>query len=289
MKKLQNNSMLPYPVLCVDNKDVMPNTATVSISTQAKGDSFVFTAQLMILNTTIKRLIEENKAKYLFVMTCPTTALQKKEMSKEPELSIEVDRFSVCGHLDFDCYVVLTEDTSYSNIGFSAIYEGLSFDLEAGNILVRFPHVDTNMDYSNEKLFASNAFVEFLKNNKDEVEFQFDLDIIYISLPAKQYNQYQEIRNNSLYSDLLISSIVHEAIVLAIINYDEERHGTLGWADALNTLIYLATGKKRSLKNMQPDERIRDAWYLTNLVFKNPHERLFDSIIKIDSTLNPTE
>ncbi len=286
-----NNNILPYPVLSAENEDVRPSLKdieSIRINHEVTDGTFVFTVKLQQRNDTIKKLIEDNKAKYMFVLTCPTTVLQEKKLSSNPEISIEVNKLSVNGHLDFDCFVVLTEKITYSNIGFADIYEGLTFDLEAGNILVRFPHMETNLDLSNEKMFASRAFVEFVKSNKDVVEIGFDDNIINIYLPQKQYDNYLEIRNNALYSDLIISSIVHEAIIMAILNYDNDSHSSLRWADALNTLIIKLSGKKDySLKELSKDDRVEKAWELANLVLKNPHERLFDSIIKIDSELNP--
>ncbi len=284
-----NNNILPYPVLSAENEDVRPSLKdieSISIKHEVKNDTFCFTVKLLQLNDTIKRLIEENKAKYMFVLTCPTTVLQEKKMSSNPEISIEVKKLSVNGHLDFDCFVVLTESIAYSNIGFADIYEGLSFDLEAGNILVRFPHMETNLDLSNEKMFVSKAFVEFVKSNKEEVEISLDSDIINIFLPEKQYDKYLEFKNNSLYNDLIISSIVHEAIIMAIINYDDDSHNAFRWADALNTLIIRLTDKRYSLKEMKKDVRMKKAWELSNLVLMNPHERLFDSILKIDTKMN---
>ena len=285
-----NNNILPYPVLSAENEDVRPSLRdieSIRIKHEVKDDTFLFTVKLLQRNDTIKRLIEDNKAKYMFVLTCPTTILQEKKLSSNPEISIEVNKLSVNGHLDFDCFVVLTDNIKYSNIGFADIYEGLTFDLEAGNILVRFPHMETNLDLSNEKMFASKAFVEFVKSSKDIVEIGFDSDIINIYLPQKQYDNYLEIHNNALYSDLIISSIVHEAIILAILNYDDDSHSSLRWADALNTLIIRLSEKRYSLKKLSKDDRVKKAWELANLVLKNPHERLFDSIIKIDSEMNP--
>lgn len=284
-----NNNILPYPVLSAENEDVRPSLKdieSISIKHEVEDDAFIFTVKLVQLNDTIKKLIEDNKAKYMFVLTCPSTVLQKMKLSSAPEISIEVNKLSINGHLDFDCYVVLTEKINYTNIGFADIYEGLSFDLEAGNILVRFPHMETNMDLSNEKMFVSKAFVEFVKSMKDEVEIGFDSDIINVYLPEKQYDKYLEFHNNSLYSDIIISSIVHEAIMMAIINYDQDSHSSLRWADALNTLIIRLSDKRYSLKELGANERVKKAWELSNLVLKNPHERLFDSILKIESEMN---
>ena len=74
--------------------------------------------------------------------------------------------------------------------------------------------------------------------------------------------------------------------MIAIMDYEDDSHGSLRWADALNTLIYLATEKHLQFKKMKRDERIKKAWKLSNLILKNPHERLFDSIIRIDSEMN---
>lgn len=284
-----NNGILPYPVLSAENEDVRPSLIgieSISIKHEVKEDFFAFTVKLLQLNSTIKSLIEEGKAKYLFVLTCPATVFQEKQLSNEPVLTIEVKKTSINGHLDFDCFVVLTEKISYTNIGFADIYEGLSFDLEAGNILVRFPHKETNMDLSNEKMFVSKAFVEFVKSEKEEVEMGFDSDIINIFLPQKQYYKYLEFHNNSLFSDLIISSIVHEAIMMAIIEYEDDIHSSFRWADALNTLIYRISDKHYTFKGMKKEDRVKKAWELSNLVLKNPHERLFDSILKIDEEMN---
>lgn len=283
------NTIPPYPVLSADNDFVKPSLQgydSIIINHEVKEDSFVFNFKLIQRNLTIKKLIEQRKAKYLYVLTCPTTVLQVSKLSEESEMSIEVGKLSVNGHIDFDCYVVLTENINYTNIGFDDIYEGLSFDLVAGNRLVCFPHKEINLDLSNEKLFASKAFVEFIKTEDNNIDINLDDNIIYIALPVKQYEQYIEIRNNGLYSDLIISSIVHEAIMMAILDYDNDRHGNLTWADALNTLIYLATDKRHTLKGLSKEERVQKVWELSNLVLKKPHERLFNSIIKIDSEIN---
>lgn len=291
MKLRKYNKILPYPVLSEENEAVRPSLKeidSIRVSYEVKDETFCFTAHLQQNNLTIKKLIDEDKARYMFVLTCPTTVLQEKKLSKDPEITIEVNKLSVNGHLDFDCFVVLTENITYSNIGFADIYEGLTFNLEPGNVLVRFPHREKNMDLSNEKMFVSKAFVEFVKSNGDQVELNFDEDIINIFLPERLYENYQEFKNNSLYSDLIISSIVHEAIMMAIIAYEKESHEKLRWADALNTLIFRATERRNNLKIMSKDERIKRAWELSNLVLKNPHERLFDSIIKIDNEMNST-
>lgn len=284
-----NNNILPYPVLSEENEDVLPSLKgfeSIKILHEVKESTFAFTVILVQRNDTIKKLIEAKKAKYMFVLSCPATVLQVKKLSEKSEITIEVNKSTVNGHLDFDCYVVLTEDISYTNIGFADIFEGVTFDLEAGNILVRFPHRETNMDLSNEKMFVSESFVKFVKSEKDVVEMDFDTDMINIYLPVNQYDNYREFKANSLYSDLIISSIVHEAIMMAIIKFDNDSHGDKKWADALDILIFRTTDKRFSLKQLPKEDRVERAWDLSNLLLKNPHERFFDAILRIDSEMN---
>ena len=284
-----NRNILPYPVLNADNDDVLPSLRDITsreVHPQKLGDSFIFSIKLLQLNQTIKKLIEEGKAEYMAVLTCPVTFLQKTVLSKDPEFTIEIPKTSVNGHLDVDCYVVLKEDITYTNIGFADIYEGISFDLEAGNILVAFPHWEQNMDLTNEKMFASKAFVEFIKSEKETVDIDLEQDLIYVALPVKMYERYMEIQQNSLYSDLVISSIVHEAIMMAIIGYDGDTHSNLRWADGLNILINRTSNKRFTLKKMSKEERVKNVWEMANLVLRNPHERLFESLIDIEKKLN---
>ncbi len=286
-----NRNILPYPVLSADNDDVRPSLRDITsrdIHPQKQGDSFLFNVKLQQLNQTIKKLIEDGKAEYMAVLTCPVTFLQKTVRSKTPEFTIEIPKTSVNGHLDIDCYVVLVENITYTNIGFADIYEGIAFDLEAGNILVAFPHWEQNMDLTDERMFASKAFVEFIKSEKDTVDIDLEQDLIYVSLPVQMYQRYFDvIQYNNMYSDIVISSIVHEAIMMAILGYDSDTHSNLRWADGLNILIYRASDQRFTLKKMSKEDRVKNVWEMANIVLRNPHERLFESLIQIEHTMNP--
>lgn len=276
------NRLLPYPVL--GNYDavypLLEEDAVVMPTPVMDERNFLFHIELNQRNQDITALIREGKAEYLCEIYCKATFLRQKYTSSNPSFDFYIDRKSVSGHVDFDFYVVLTEDIKYSNIGFHDDYKNLIFDLEKGNILVAFPSASFNAKLVNYKMYAVGSFMKFLDSDVTEIDIDMGReDAIYILLPHRMYKQYNEtIQANQDFNDIIISSVLYNFLVLAISKYDEERDKGKTWADTLRGRVDEINRAKNKKLKLRPE----NAFELANLILKQPHERLFDSLIRIN-------
>ena len=276
------NRLLPYPVL--GNYDavypLLEEDAVVMPKPIMDDKSFTFHVELNQRNQDISTLIREDKAEYLCEIYCKATFLRQKYTSPTPCFDFAIERKSVSGHVDFDFYVVLKENIKYTNIGFHDDYKGLVFDLEKGNILVAFPSASFNAKLVNYKMFAVGSFIKFLDSEVLEIGLDMSReDAIYILLPHRMYKQYNEtIQANQDFNDVIISSVLCNYLAQAISNYDEDRDKEKTWADALKGRV----NEINEAKNKKLKLRAEDSFELASLILKQPYERLFDSLVRIN-------
>lgn len=273
------NKFFPYPVLGNGNavRPELTDDAVIMPDPKMTDELFVFDIELNQRNQDITKLIAQGKAEYVCEIYCATTLLQKKYTSEEPRFNIELNRKEVSGHVDFDFYVILKESITYSNIGFHEDYEGITFDLERGNILVIFPHASFNAKLVNEKMFAVGSIIRFRPSDADEISYDMDQDeCVYMLLPQAMHDQYTGIiQGNGNNNEIIMSSLLYNAMVYVISNYVPDAHDDKTWADALKARI-------RELENKRNETlalNYKNADRITSLLLKNPYERLFNYLV----------
>lgn len=278
------NRLLPYPVL--GNYDsvfpLLDDDAVVMPDPTMDENRFFFHIELNQKNQDILKLIEDNKAEYLCEIYCKNTFLRKKITSSKPVFDFQLERKTISGHVEFDFYVVLKEDIKYTNIGFHKDYQGASFNLEKGNILVVFPSASFNAKLVSYKMYAVGSFIKFHDSSVQEIDIDMSQkDAIFILLPHKMYKQYTEdIKSNQDFKDIIISSVLFLYLAQAISKYDEDRHKDTNWADALKgRLAEINSSQNKNLK-LRPE----DAFEIAKLILKQPHERLFDTLVRVNAS-----
>ena len=106
-------------------------------------------------------------------------------------------------------------------------------------------------------------------------------DAIYILLPHQMYKQYTEdILANQDFEDIIIASVLYPYLAQAITEYDEVRDKSKTWADALKGRVdEINKAQNKSLKI-----RSEDAFEIAKLILKQPHERLFYTLVGINAS-----
>ena len=279
------DKLLPYPVL--GNYDavypLLTDDAVIMPVPQRDENDYIFHIELNQRNQDINKLIKEGKAEYLCEVYCKNTLLRQRYTSSEPQFNFRLERKIVNGHVDLEFYVVLTQDLRYTNIGFNDDFAGLSFDLERGNILVAFPAAWFNAKIENEKMFALGSFVKMIGADVQDLSIDLAKDeAIYIQLPRRMYEQYEKtIKPNQDFKEIIISSVLHDALVRIITDYDEERYGDKTWADALRRRIDGINEKLHKTFRLRPE----DAIDIADALLQKPYPRLFDSLVVLHEKL----
>lgn len=282
------NISLPYPVLGISD-DIYPllkDGECIRFAEPEKTPTdFVFHINLKHENEDIHQLIRDGKAEYACEIRCNQTFLRRCTTSSSPFFDITLSRREVQGRVNFTCFVAAKEPIlGYNNSLFNTDYRGFSFDLEKGDLLVVFPQAYYNTEIKYDKLFAAGSFMQIIEAEQGETDTKFNLDEdrIMIELPHDLFVQYELCGNK--FPEIVHSSLVHNALVYALLHLEDYENSGKLWADSL--LHRLKTEPMLT----QYDYRDKDDIFaLADALLQKPYERLMNSLENLDERLtSPT-
>ncbi len=269
-----NNVSLPYPVLGISD-DILPLLPedAVQFSLSADTKTYTFDIVLKFDNVEIQRLIDTEKAEFSCEYECARTMLRCCKSSSLPHFSIKIPRNAVNGRLNFNCYVsVKSQIPEYSNRGFNSDYEGFSFNMEPGDILVSFPQFHYDADIRYDKLQAAGSFMQIRESNlHEQIFFDISGNKIEILLPPTHYALYcNPIVKGS--AEIIHSSLVLNALTYALLNIEEHEQTT--WAKTIYYRLDSESGFSR--EEMQDASNIP---CIAQRLLRDPYLRLFNKLI----------
>lgn len=282
-----NNISLPYPVLG-NNDDVYPLLGSDSIKMAdpvKTATEYVFHVELVQRNKNIADLVTSGKAEYACEITCNTTFLRRCIHSDLPCFDIHLSRKEVNGRINFNCFIAVKEVIcNYSNEDFNEDYHGFSFDLEPGDLLAVFPSSFYNINVKFDKLFAAGSFMQIVEaaNGIEKTWFNLDEDKILIEMPHELFEKYIQIGN--AFSEVIHSSIVHNALVYALCNLADYAESGKVWADSLMQRL-----QEPQFQQYDPDTLKNDmtmVYRLADELLQDPYKRLLDSLERINDSIN---
>lgn len=280
----RNNLSYPYPVLGIndDVKTKIERGKAVSFDkTTSDAECYNFTVHLRQDNPTITQLIKAGKAEYMCEVNCSGTLYHHCFSSSEPDLTFRIGRRTVSGRMTIDSYIVVKESFEYTNPLFNDDYEGVTFHMEPGDILAIFNEGIYNLDIKYDKLFAAGTYMQIEEDpNPDNKYPWFDLNTekIMITLPHAMYEQYSLFIHNDLnYMEIVHSSLVYNALVYALLNFDDPKYEKKMWHDCINYRI--KTEKELSdFELLNDNQDIQMAYDLAQRLLGNPYQRMFNHL-----------
>ena len=276
-----NNISLPYPVLGISD-DITPLLPQDSVSVQPLNDAqnYLFIIELKFNNTDITNLIKAGKAEFSCEYECAKTMLRCCKKTDEYKFEIQVPRHSINGRINFNCFVSVKETIlNYTNKGFNTDYDGFSFNMEHGDILVAFPQFHYDADIKYDKLQAAGSFMQIRESSlHEEVFFDITGNKIEILLPTTLYQLYcnPQVKGSA---EVIHSSLVLNALTYALMNMEEHNQTT-----RTKTIDYrLKNEQGFSIDDLADVSNIPS---LAQRLLKDPYARLFNNIM---SHQNPSE
>lgn len=267
---------LPYPVLGHED-DVLPGLSADDITIQVVADkrNYTFSISLIMENEEILRLIEEDLAEFTCEVTCARTYLRKCYHSSEPGFSIEIPRHDVIGEVGIDCYVTVKKDImDYTNPQFNPDYDGAFFDMEPGDILAKYPYSKYVAQLKYDKLYSAGSFMVVLEGEENKgVWFDANDDKILVYLPKSMYEQFKTLSVNKDFNELFHASIVFNALVKVLMDYDPARQSNRLWAQAIQTRIDTEAG----LSHFSMENKAH-AYELAQALLADPYKRMFNNL-----------
>ena len=221
-----NDISFPHPVLGIGDA-INSNIELVATEIKSSADVYEISIKLKQDNVDLVNLLAIGKAEYLCEVTCTNTLFRKSITSDSNEIEFLVSKKAVKGRVEFLCLLVAKENIKeYSNSESHSDYNGYSFDLGVGDILAYFGEFSFNADIIYEKLKAVSSFMEIVENS-DLTYTNIDLkkSKIQVELSSEAYKLFQSdsISREPKFSPVFHSSIVLNALLTALYNFEEHR------------------------------------------------------------------
>lgn len=148
-------------------------------------------------------------------------------------------------------------------------------------MLAVFPLAWWNTNVKFDKLYAAGSFMQIVEASEgiEKTFFNLSEDRILIELPHDLFVQYQRIGNS--FPEVIHSSLVHNALVYALVHLQEYQDSGKLWADSLTIRLHEF--------HIMPDDLKSDmsqAYSVADLLLQDPYKRMLDSLEKIANAQN---
>lgn len=212
--------LYPYPVLADYADDYKSGSFDVNIDLTKEGYDVKVHFLATLTSSSLKGLIQEGKAKYVYHMECAQTGFRKVLITNKIDDSYTLSNKNVSGALQICPFVVAVEDiTGYSSPEFHEDYEGQAFAVEAGCVMAVGKMVTADIIKDIDDL-ANTPSVFSITRNADASVKQMLVDYsgrkITIMLPLNDYYSYKTLSNNPLAQPLLNSLTVIPALTYVL-------------------------------------------------------------------------
>ncbi len=269
-----SNLSLPYPVLGISD-DIIPLPESPVIQPVPNDPTdHIITLSLNTRNPYINNLIKEGKALYACEVECRKTFFRECFTSTENTFTLRFPRKSVSGSIVLTPTVVATQTIeNYENPGVHEDYEGVTFNIDPGDLLCVFNQLDYFAEIQFDKLKAVSTFITILKTDKPLSYIDLDKPKIHLYLPEKLHSMYRSrICNQSQFVSSLHASLALNTLVYALTQI--ERYTDTKWAQ---TIKYRLTTEDafNELDVTNPSDAIR----IAQLLLGDPYERMFNDFI----------
>lgn len=287
----QNNKSYPYPVLGVGD-DILSKTNMVVEKVKSDSENYYITVHIEMHNSDIESLIADNYAEYGCEVECSRTFFLKWYGFKQKDFTITIPRNSVASKITFDCRVSVVKDiTDYSNKEAHEDYSDIKFNLPVGSILAYFGSFNYNADIEYDRLQSAGSFLTIIEGpNLDTATYVLGHQKIEIKLPTPLFKEYLERynRKSCKWGNIFHSSIAFNALVFALLNYDESIHEDLLWAKTIRYRIEIEPSLKQ-FQNALEDKDPYEILKLAQSLLSDPYKRMLKTIRNLDEAIESAD
>lgn len=281
-----NDLSFPYPVLGIGD-DILPKP-TFKGEPQVESDPFnyTFSVDFNMENDTIRKLVDLGSAIYFCEVTCSSTLYRKSFRSKTTHFEIVIPKTHLGGRVEFQFTITVIQPIiAYTNPQFHEDYKSFSFDLEPGDLIGFLGEFFYDVDIKYDKLKSVGTFMQITEGpTLKSARFNLGGDKIDIQLPTSLYSQYkQSIMGNMKLANIIHSSIVFNALVVALIDFknfiDLKNDDKPLWARTIEYRFNTeATFEDLRKQNILEDLETEDLIELAQRLLSDPYGRLFNTI-----------
>jgi hypothetical protein len=200
----------PYPVLYMNNDDYMDSNFRTKIDIHESFGEVKINATFELKNEGIQRLIENEAAVYLTHVECGQTSFRRGYQTSKKVHEIAIPTEKLRGKIAIHSFIIAKEKIEdYANDLLNEWFKDVPITFEKGNILAIGDAIETTMFEDNTEMLDIPSIVKITKSHKNEfMEVDIHSNIITISLPKYEYNQYATNAKSRLKNTILTTVIV---------------------------------------------------------------------------------
>lgn len=212
--------LYPYPVLAEYSDDYKAGSYEVNIDLTKEGYNIKVHFLSTLTSQSLKALIQQGKAKYVYHMECAQTGFRHVLITSKIDDSFLLSNKSVCGKLQICPFIVATEDIpAYTSPEFHDDYEGQSFSVETGCVMAVGRMVTADISKNIDDL-ANTPSVFSIIRNADTACRQMLVDYsgrkIVIKLPLDDYYSYKSLNNTPQAQSILNALTIIPALTYVL-------------------------------------------------------------------------
>lgn len=267
------NQSFPHPVLGIRD-DVLDSFET-EFNWDCDQAYFYLKPIFKLTNSTLLKMIKENKAVYAVEVECSNTLFRKTFYTDKigPEIPIQAEYLRGKVLVQF-LVVSKVELSDYKIENANAEYEDNKFIISIGDVLAYGGDSDFQAVVNYDSLKAVSSIMQIKKGNYDTgyVKTNFFKDKIQIILSREDYQKYKLLisdpANIPIFHTSLVLPVLYKALVY--VHEEDDDFAQFKWFDVIKTRL-----DDEDL-NLDDDEKHIE---VLQKIFGNPYRRLFDSLL----------
>jgi hypothetical protein len=218
------NTSYPYPVLYMNNDDYVKSSFSTSIVVHESFGEVKIMADFQLENAKIKSLIEEQVCVYLIHIECGQTSFRNVYKTNKDSFEIAIPTDILRGKVNIHSFIIAKEKIeNYQNEDLNEWYQDTPVTFEKGNILAIGEAIEITLFEDHLELLNVPSIAKVIKSHKNEyMEVDLHANIITISLPEYEYNQYAT-NANSMLKNTILSTVIVPSLVYVFSKMKENR------------------------------------------------------------------
>ena len=220
---LNTNINYPYPVVKSFIDDYNNTIFTGDLKVEIGTNCYIVTPNFSINNDELANMIDKGNLTYAIEIQCTSTWFRKLyKIKNNQKFTIEScllhERVEIT-----PCIISCANINNFQNDDFIEDYEGILFNINIGDIVGIGEKRTFDAYYDNDIIKSESSIINIVKgSNKNEIECDFEGNIIQIYLPDIQFNEYKECGCMKDKHVLLNAVLVIPVLVKAIGIIEEE-------------------------------------------------------------------
>ncbi|MCA1054302.1 hypothetical protein LCM10_04820 [Rossellomorea aquimaris] len=274
------NPSYPYPVLYMNNDDYIGTNFHVKMGIRDSFGQVQITAEFILDNEPIRKMIEDGTCVYLIHVECPQTSFRKAYKGMNDKLEITVPSNQLRGKITIHSFIIANKNIDhYTNEFLNDWYQEVPISFEKGNFIAIGEAIETTLFEDDTELLNLPSIVTVTKSLKnDYMDVDLHSNNITIQLPEKEYKLYASSAHSTLKSTILSTVIVPSLVY--VFSKVREKSGDLEEYTWYQVLEKIFAENDYNLEDVGSDKL--SPLKAAQIILRNPLKTSFEEIERLN-------